>query len=195
MADDARQRIIEVAAELFADHGFPAVSLRDIATRADVTHGLVRHHFGSKEGLWQAVLHWANTTFDGALAEHLAEARDADDPLSTATRLVEALSTTAAAHPHLVRLLLHESFTDSERLDDILRGLSPLADTVEALLPRLQAMGKLTRFTPRALLLHLLLTTSAPFALAGLSGRLLGGSVGTPKGARAQAERVVELLL
>lgn len=43
--------LIEAAAELFAEHGVAAVSIRDISAYAGVNHGLVHRHFGSKENL------------------------------------------------------------------------------------------------------------------------------------------------
>jgi AcrR family transcriptional regulator len=51
-----RQRILLVAERLFAREGFDGASVRDItkAARGDV--GLVNYHFGSKEGLFRAVL-------------------------------------------------------------------------------------------------------------------------------------------
>lgn len=47
----ARARIRDAALELFAEKGFHKATVRDIATRAGVSPGLVVHHFGSKEGL------------------------------------------------------------------------------------------------------------------------------------------------
>ena len=41
----------DAAFELFAAQGVETVSLRAIAARAGVTAGLVKHHFGGKEGL------------------------------------------------------------------------------------------------------------------------------------------------
>lgn len=45
-----RARLRDAAIECFAAHGFDE-SLRAIAARAQVSAGLVRHHFGSKEAL------------------------------------------------------------------------------------------------------------------------------------------------
>jgi AcrR family transcriptional regulator len=50
----ARARIRDAAIALFADRGIAASSVRDIAQAAGVSSGLVRHHFGSKEGLRDA---------------------------------------------------------------------------------------------------------------------------------------------
>ncbi len=48
-------RILETATRLFAEHGFDAVPLRDIAVAADVNGAAINYHFGSKEELIRAV--------------------------------------------------------------------------------------------------------------------------------------------
>ena len=50
---DARNAILEAAIGLFAERGFHGTTMRDIAQRADVSQGLLHHHFGNKEGLWR----------------------------------------------------------------------------------------------------------------------------------------------
>jgi AcrR family transcriptional regulator len=50
----ARARIRDAAIALFAERGIGSATIRDIAQAAGVSSGLVRHHFGSKEGLRQA---------------------------------------------------------------------------------------------------------------------------------------------
>ena len=50
----ARARIRDAAIELFADRGIEGATIRDIAQKAGVSSGLLRHHFGSKEGLRDA---------------------------------------------------------------------------------------------------------------------------------------------
>ncbi|MFC7813998.1 TetR/AcrR family transcriptional regulator [Streptomyces sp. NPDC057367] len=51
-----RARILDAATELFSRSGFNAVSLRDIAAHAGLTHAGVLHHFPGKESLLTAVL-------------------------------------------------------------------------------------------------------------------------------------------
>ncbi|OBI59760.1 TetR family transcriptional regulator [Mycobacterium sp. E796] len=48
--------ILDSAAELFEQRGPAATSIRDIAARAHVNHGLVFRHFGNKEQVVAAVL-------------------------------------------------------------------------------------------------------------------------------------------
>src|ERR1700761_668758 len=48
--------VLESAADLFADRGPAATSIRDIAAHSKVNHGLIHRHFGSKDGLVAAGL-------------------------------------------------------------------------------------------------------------------------------------------
>lgn len=50
----ARARIRDAALRLFGERGVEGTTVRDIAAAAGVSGGLVRHHFGSKEGLRNA---------------------------------------------------------------------------------------------------------------------------------------------
>ncbi|EUA07043.1 bacterial regulatory s, tetR family protein [Mycobacterium xenopi 4042] len=54
--------ILVAAADLFAERGPAATSIRDIAARSKVNHGLVFRHFGTKERLVGAVLDHLGTT-------------------------------------------------------------------------------------------------------------------------------------
>lgn len=50
----ARARIRDAALWQFAEEGFGRATIKDIAATAGVSPGLIRHHFGSKEGLRDA---------------------------------------------------------------------------------------------------------------------------------------------
>jgi len=59
MQDTARQRILSVAARLYAMRGYQGTSMREIAEGAGVTKPLVYYHFGSKEHLFSTLLRQA----------------------------------------------------------------------------------------------------------------------------------------
>jgi AcrR family transcriptional regulator len=52
---DGRQKIRDAALAAFASRGVAATSLREVAEAADVSIGLIQHHFKSKGGLVDAV--------------------------------------------------------------------------------------------------------------------------------------------
>ncbi|WP_143296580.1 helix-turn-helix domain-containing protein, partial [Burkholderia pseudomallei] len=46
-----KARILDAAEDLFIEHGFEAMSMRQITSRAAVNLAAVNYHFGSKEAL------------------------------------------------------------------------------------------------------------------------------------------------
>jgi AcrR family transcriptional regulator len=65
----ARANIRNAALRLFAERGHDAVTVREIATAAGVSPGLVLHHFGSKEGLRVAVVAHVVESFDAIFVD------------------------------------------------------------------------------------------------------------------------------
>lgn len=54
--DSTRAALIDAATDVFVDEGFKAARVQDIAQRAGVRLSAINYHFGSKEGLYLAVL-------------------------------------------------------------------------------------------------------------------------------------------
>lgn len=69
--DDLRAAAVirETAMRLFADRGAAAVTVREIAAAAGVSPGLVIHHYGSKDGLKDAVDRRAVAFFEEMIGE------------------------------------------------------------------------------------------------------------------------------
>jgi AcrR family transcriptional regulator len=89
-----REALVEAAADLLAEEG--DVSVRTIAAKAGVNHGLVHHYFDGKDGLRRAVL------------DHLVEqqaARLADVDLEDPLALVEAAMRIARDDRRFFRIL------------------------------------------------------------------------------------------
>ncbi|MCV7029911.1 TetR/AcrR family transcriptional regulator [Mycobacterium sherrisii] len=121
--DEVVAAILDSAADMFAERGPAAASIRDIAARAHVNHGLVFRHFGTKEQLVAAVLdHLAANT--SALAE--AEASPAEIDAATARHL--RVIARALLDGYAVGQL-QSSFPAAARLLD---GLRPQHDNEES---------------------------------------------------------------
>jgi AcrR family transcriptional regulator len=85
----ARAVIRDEALRLFAERGPDAVTVRQIAAAAGVSPGLVSHHFGSKDGLREAVDAHVLAMFGAMLGE--LTAADLHDP-GAAGSLAEAVA-------------------------------------------------------------------------------------------------------
>ncbi len=86
----SERALVEAAVELFVDFGPNAVSVRAIAERAGVNHGLVHHYFGSKAALVQAAhVHCASEAADAISERGIAALLDpADDRVRRNARLL-----------------------------------------------------------------------------------------------------------
>ena len=61
-----RRRILKAASHIFAEHGYEGASIRDMVAKADVNQAAINYHFGSKEGLYRAVLELAFASLTNA---------------------------------------------------------------------------------------------------------------------------------
>ncbi len=78
---ETRGRLLDAAAELFAERGIEASSIDAIAERAGRTSGAVYDHFGGKDGLLRALLEsWVDDVATTIVAE-LADATTLDERL------------------------------------------------------------------------------------------------------------------
>ena len=66
-----RGRLLEAAAQQFAAKGYAGTSVRDLLRAAGVTAPVLYHHFGSKEGLFLALLRDARAKVEAARAAAL----------------------------------------------------------------------------------------------------------------------------
>src|SRR6195952_5516499 len=68
---ERREQLLDVGGTLFAERGFEATSIEEIASRAGVSKPVVYEHFGGKEGLYAVVvdreMQSLLTRFTGAL--------------------------------------------------------------------------------------------------------------------------------
>lgn len=69
----SRTRIMDVAEQLFREHGFEATSMRAITAAAGVNLAAANYHFGSKEALFEAVLRRRLDPMNQRRVELLAE--------------------------------------------------------------------------------------------------------------------------
>jgi AcrR family transcriptional regulator len=93
-AESARAAILDVAEQRLRDAGPDALRLQDVAAAAGMSHSTLLHHFGSREGLMQAVIERAALS----LQEDLVRALGPDQPDGTA--MLERVANTFIERGH-----------------------------------------------------------------------------------------------
>ncbi len=71
-----KRALVDVAEELFTEHGYAATSLDAIVAGAQVTKGALYHHFSGKQALFEAVFERVETDAARAISKALRGKRD-----------------------------------------------------------------------------------------------------------------------
>jgi AcrR family transcriptional regulator len=102
--EPGRTRVLEAGGELFAEKGFEGTSIAEIGARADIAKSVLYHHFGSKAGLYAAVLEAAT----GELVKRVAAAVPAGTEGPRLRAGIDAYLGYLEDEPAAARLLLRE---------------------------------------------------------------------------------------
>ena len=102
---ERRAQLIDVGRSVFAERGFEAASVEEIAARARITKPVVYEHFNGKEGLYAVVVDREVR----ALLERIAAALTAGHPRALLEQAALALLDYIEEEPHGFRVLVRES--------------------------------------------------------------------------------------
>jgi AcrR family transcriptional regulator len=102
---DLRRAILDAALEVIAAEGPGAVSLRDLARRAEVSHAAPAHHFGTRAGLFTAIAIEGHQRLGAALV-----APPVPDFLETGARYVRF----ALDHPAYLQVMYSPGLYDQD---------------------------------------------------------------------------------
>lgn len=188
-----REKLLRAAAEIFARVGFAGASVGDIARAAGVTQPLVNHHFGTKKGLWQAVVH-----------EHFAELEQTLDACEA--------STEGRCERDRLRALLYEFVLFSGRRPQLTRMMRMEADGslagevsdewnrrfvsfLETRLARAVKAGVLAPLDPRFLYFFIIGAATELFAQPELAQRVFKLDVSSPSVIEDGAQFVCDFIL
>jgi AcrR family transcriptional regulator len=172
--DPVRERLLRVAQELFAAHGYAAVSVRALARAAAVSPAMIAYYFRDKAGLLDAVV---DDVFERLLAQlqELAASAPGSDDLPE--RFVRLYVETLGREPWLPSFVVREVLGgDAARRARFARRFpSRLAPVVLPLLRREAASGRLRPdLDPVLALLSLLGMCVFPFLVQPVVGPVLG---------------------
>ncbi|MHB8685487.1 MAG: TetR/AcrR family transcriptional regulator [Dehalococcoidia bacterium] len=144
-----RRAILDAATALFAERGFGAVSVQEIADAAHTHKTTVLYHFNTKEALHEVVLDEALGRIAAVMREFLAgELRRA-----RVAYLLDQMHAFFAGHVALARILERELLESSDPEAYLRRFVEPIYVPAVEALERAMAAGAIRRIDP-ALFVH-----------------------------------------
>ena len=138
MHADTRQRLLDIAEQLFAERGFYGVSIARIASEVGFTKQGLLHYFNRKEKLYGAILQRISDDF----RERQTEAEEAGkEPIESLQRFYRTLAEPTDTNTRRTRLLMRELLDNNARsanaenwyLREFLERLIAMVKAVEGL--------------------------------------------------------------
>ena len=181
---DRRQQILEAALALFAEQGLAGATSKDIAERADVTHGLIYFYFKTKEDLFKAAFEYA---LERALEQlDLAALTRSDEPPEQAltpllSRFLDTLHSPMllSISRLMMHTMAHHDWRDGPLYDCKLRmreTVNLIVTEVRDYLDRQVALGRLRPINTQVV---------AMFLVGGVASSLRWSHGGAQTGAQA----------
>lgn len=104
-SETTRAALVHAARQLFAEHGYAAVTAADLVAAAGLTRGALHHHFGDKQGVFRVVLGHV----EGELTDEIVAATAAQS--SVEAKMFAAMGTflDACTRPEVVRIALMDA--------------------------------------------------------------------------------------
>jgi AcrR family transcriptional regulator len=187
-ADQRRAVIEEAAARLFAERGYVATRLDDIAAAADVTKPMLYRHFESKKALHLALLAKHRDELLGRIVE---TAGSGDSLQSRLPTILDAWFAYVEEHPYAWRMLFRDTTGDPEiqafhkelhaSARAVTVGLFEASEEIEVPDHEVEALAELVRSATTGLALWWLDHSEVPRAvLVDVMARVLRGLLQSP---------------
>jgi AcrR family transcriptional regulator len=129
---ERRADVVQIAAELFAQKGFRATTVREIADAAGILSGSLYHHFDSKESIGDEIL---SGFINDVLADYRAAVSSAGSSAGSARvvleRIVRSTSTTLTRHRAALGMLQNDwsYFSTQDRFGYLRKAVAEIEAT------------------------------------------------------------------
>ena len=194
-AAKTKAHITECALNVFAQQGYESASLRDIAQRAGVTHGTLRHHFGSKHAVWTAVADQVLLHYQQRLLPILNAATQNRDYLDAFKQVVRGFISVSLQNPPFARLLIQECTSPNERSAYVQQHFLAMHQVIGDLFNNAQQQSNaLAKYTNDSFFLSLLSLTFFPLMMPDVSQLLSAHSTNPAQFAQEREQLIIDTL-
>jgi len=105
LASERREHLVRLAAELFAEKGFQATTVRNIADEAGILSGSLYHHFDSKESIVDEIL---AGFFEDIMSSYQRAIDEGENPRETIASLVRLAFGTLEPHRAAITVMQND---------------------------------------------------------------------------------------
>lgn len=192
-AMQTRKNILIAAAQQFASRGFKGASLREISMLAETSHGLIRHHFGTKEALWKAVVD-----------EHIQRMSEKHLPLFTQVEHIKSVDLLkefarnyilqSAEHPEIMQLLIKDCSEPGPYLNYLIEGMLPIHTAISSIFKQAQKEGYFLEHNSESFFISLISLGSFPFTVSNFVNKFYDTDINSNDGIKAHIEMTLSTL-
>ncbi|GIE94405.1 TetR/AcrR family transcriptional regulator [Paractinoplanes rishiriensis] len=105
LPSERRAHLVQLAGDLFAEKGFRATTVREIADAAGILSGSLYHHFDSKESIGDEIL---SAFLDDVLAGYREAVQDTDTARTAIEQIVHSSTATLSRHRAALTMLQND---------------------------------------------------------------------------------------
>jgi TetR/AcrR family transcriptional regulator len=197
-AERTKEDIIKAALSEFAERGFEGSSLRNMASRAGTTHGLIRHHFGSKLEVFRACVDYAVEVYGREEATVIqsvpANLKNPKLLVEAHKKIIRSFAHLSAKNPLFMQILMYEGSQATERLEYIFKKIASLNAQHQDFFDRLSTTGMLKQFDKNTCFLFVLMNFGLVFGFTAVSSQYVGGNILSDEQVNAHADRILATL-
>jgi AcrR family transcriptional regulator len=193
VSEKTKEKVLKAALKVFAREGFYNAKLRDIAALAGTTHSLIRHHFGSKDDLWKAVVDYGLNLHEKSLLRIL-KSRKSENPIDLFKDFIASYVSTIAKNPELSKILLHDNSRTSPHLEYLIERQKQLHSIIEPVFKNVQQTGYFKGFDHDSFLVYVRALVETPIVTRDISNQLLEKDILSKKGISIHTQRVLRFL-
>jgi AcrR family transcriptional regulator len=162
------RRILDAAAQVFAEIGYQGARIDRIASRAGVNKAMIYYHIGDKKALYTRVLH---EVFRGTAAHMADNINRAETPLAKIKAYIHSIGETLEKHPQLPHIMMRELASGGLDLPElVVHDLASIIRSISTVIMEGRTRGEFLDVDP--LVLHLMVIGGIAYYQASAPLRL-----------------------
>jgi TetR/AcrR family transcriptional regulator len=198
---DARERLMNVGMKLFGEKGLDGTTTRELAREAKINVSLISYYFGSKLGLYRAIIEAHFERVRNVTEPILASLRDAKITRNSLENMlrstVDGVIEQNLKFPQMKQITFREITSGMRYAGDLFKAnVDPILEAFTKIFSRAQDEGVLRKdFHPRILLLMLVHTVDVYVLSSKHQQEFSGGCYHMPTDAGKLRDDVVRIVL